>query len=212
MDTLLRYSPSKFIACSDQNIATPPVSFANRQPGIPALQLSSRIPSLVTDVSSDCSSVDSRGADGGSRACSRVELQVYSEGIVVAVRGEMSFNCIDCVSDDPLPLFLRSCGALASFGVRLVRLFELIHPVPAGNCSNFITLASSSHSDSLPIIFFKVKVFSARIRTRQVYVRWDIPSTSIAFFSGGVMLLVIIFRVDGMTKIRTEVIRACLSP
>ena len=45
-----------------------------------AMQLGSRIPSLVTDVSSDCSSVDNRSVDGGSQDCSRESSPSRSDG------------------------------------------------------------------------------------------------------------------------------------
>jgi hypothetical protein len=45
-----------------------------------AMQLGSRIPSLVTDVSSDYSSVDNRSVDGGSRDCSRESSPSRSDG------------------------------------------------------------------------------------------------------------------------------------
>lgn len=41
---------------------------------------SSRIPSLVTDTSSDCSSGDNHSADGGSHACSRESSPTRSDG------------------------------------------------------------------------------------------------------------------------------------
>lgn len=45
-----------------------------------SMQLGSRIPSLVTDVSSDCSSVDNRSVDSGSRDCSRESSPSRSDG------------------------------------------------------------------------------------------------------------------------------------
>ena len=41
---------------------------------------STRIPSLVTDTSSDCSSGDNQSADGGSNACSRESSPTRSDG------------------------------------------------------------------------------------------------------------------------------------
>lgn len=45
-----------------------------------SVRIASRIPSLVTDNSSDCSSADNRSVDGGSHSCSRESSPTRSDG------------------------------------------------------------------------------------------------------------------------------------
>lgn len=64
------------------------------------MHVGSRIPSLVTDVSSDCSSVDNRSVDGGSRDCSRESSPSRSDGGNSVSSGKKRHSAGQALSQD----------------------------------------------------------------------------------------------------------------